>query len=74
MLLSGCETVASSVVVTPDLHEYGGAFLDQLADENDALAAPCDRLDPAPGCSALARAVVDYTELRERVRALRGGG
>lgn len=72
MLLSACETERSSVVVTPRLQSYSPEFQDLLADELDAQADPCGRLDPQPGCSASARFTLDHINLRDRVRALRG--
>ncbi|WP_299444674.1 hypothetical protein [uncultured Rhodospira sp.] len=77
-LLSACELASSSyiapaVVVAPELEAYSPEFQGRMADELDTMAEACDPLDPNPTCSAVARAILDYGELRARVRAMEGG-
>jgi len=72
LLLASCATGGSSTttVVTPDLPIYSDAFQQRLADEiaaNDKR--PCDPIQPQPPCSAWQRAVIDYGDVRDRVRA-----
>jgi len=55
------------------LEAYSPEFQGRMADELDTMAEACDPLDPNPTCSAVARAILDYGELRARVRAMEGG-
>lgn len=44
-----------------------------MADELAGAGASCDRLDPAPDCSAVRRAIRDYAIVRDQIRAIEGG-
>lgn len=70
ILLAGCETVNSEPprLVKPRLDSYSLEFQRQLADEMTGRVA-CDRVEPMPPCSAWVRAVIDYGDLRRRVRS-----
>ena len=71
-LLASCATGTSSTttVVTPDLPTYSDAFQERLADEMaNSDQRPCDPIQPRPPCAAWKRAVIDYGDLRDRIRA-----
>lgn len=71
-LLPSCERrdgFKPAVTVAPALELYSEAFELQLADELDAMAAPCHRQDPAPGCSAAATFIIDGIGMRRQIRA-----
>jgi hypothetical protein len=61
------------LIAAPDLEAYGPEFQARMADELEAMPEACDRIDPNPTCSAIARAVMDYGKLRDQVRAMEGG-
>jgi hypothetical protein len=59
-----------AVIVTPPLIEYSGDVQDQAAKEFKTLGDPCPRDHvTATGCSAVLRMVIDYGDLRRRIRA-----
>ena len=60
---------AEPVIVVPELRNYGTAVQHAAADEVDTLAPPCPRDIVTPGCSALARMIIDYGVLRDQIRA-----
>jgi len=60
---------AEPVIVVPKLRDYGTAVQHAAADEVDTLAPPCPRDIVTPGCSALARMIIDYGVLRDQIRA-----
>lgn len=66
ILLSGCGTVggnfSGNVSVCPKVVEYGQNFRESLATELQTL----------PENAALVRALLDYGELRDRLRACAG--
>ena len=61
-----------AVIVTPPLSSYSAEVLKQAADEMDSMKQPCARDIPGD-CSAVSRMVIDYGELREKIRAAKGG-
>lgn len=90
--LSGCVTVASSVVgagasavgayfdyksvekgeaviVTPPIVDYTSEIQTRAADEFEKLGPPCARDTVTENCSAVARFVMDYGTLRDKIRA-----
>jgi len=68
-LLAGCESAIFNPV-TPDLQDYSDKFMDLAAEQLESEPAPCDRLDPQTGCSALTRLVLDYQLMRDQTRAI----
>lgn len=70
-LLTGCETGSSSSAVTPTIVEYSPAFQNKAADELQVMHPPCALDVILPGCSALHRMILDYGDMRNRVRAIR---
>lgn len=72
ILATGCarENISAVVVKTPKLVTYSPAFQKKAdAEIGDLKTPPCDRIDPAPPCSALLRGFMDNGDLREQVRA-----
>ena len=90
--LSGCVTVASSVIsagatavgaywdykgvekgeaviVTPPIVDYTSEIQTRAADEFEKLGPPCARDTVTENCSAVARFVMDYGTLRDKIRA-----
>lgn len=68
-MLAGCGG-GPSIIAAPRLETYSPAYQNRLADEMEANPlAPCDRIDPSADCSAWKRAVIDYIDTRERIRA-----
>lgn len=70
-LLTGCATGNSSSAVTPTIVEYNQPFQSKAADELQAMQPPCALDVILPGCSVVHRMVLDYGDLRNRVRAIR---
>jgi hypothetical protein len=73
--LVGCGAADSSrapAVVAPPLPSYAAEFQSQAANELEALPPPCAPDTSGTGCSATKRLVLDYGDLRQRIRALRG--
>jgi hypothetical protein len=60
---------AEGVVIVPLMQEYGTAVQSQAADELDLLKSPCPADIVVPNCSALARMIIDYGVLRDKIRA-----
>ena len=56
-------------IVTPDIEDYSDAVQALAADELDRLGPPCGRTDIAKDCSVVHRMVIDYGDLRRRIRA-----
>ena len=58
------------VIVTPPIETYSKELQDAAAAEMRAIPGPCPR-DTAnvSDCSALKRLVIDYGDLRQRIRA-----
>lgn len=70
VLLSGCAGASSSgTIERPVLVEYPPAFQVRAAQELEALGQGCPLHAAGEACSALARMIEDYGELRARVRA-----
>ena len=58
------------VIVTPPIEAYSKELRDAAAAEMKALNGPCPRdTVNVSGCSALKRLVIDYGDLRQRIRA-----
>jgi hypothetical protein len=71
VLLTACETTVSDVrVAAPPVIKYSPKFQTRLKGELKAAPPSCDRVDPQPGCSAMARATQDYKWTRDRIRSL----
>jgi len=58
-----------AVVVTPPLVEYSPTIMNQAAAELEFMRPPCARDIAVGECSALSRMIIDYGELREKIRA-----
>ena len=56
-------------IVTPDIEDYSSGVQALAADELDSLGPPCGRQEVADGCSAIHRMIIDYGDLRRRIRA-----
>ena len=57
-------------LVTPPIEAYSKELQDAAAEEMKALNGPCSRdTVNVSGCSALKRLVIDYGDLRQRIRA-----
>jgi len=63
-----------AVIVTPDLEDYSKGMQALAADELDRLPPPCPRIEEAEGCSAIHRMVIDYGDLRRKIRASKDDG
>lgn len=70
LLLTSCAAGVSSAV-TPDLVQYSPEFQAQAAAELTGLAPPCAQDVAGDYCSAVHRLVMDYGDMREKVRAIR---
>lgn len=58
------------VIVTPPLEEYATAVQSAAAAEMASLPGPCPRDKVVVrGCSVMKRMVIDYGDLRRRIRA-----
>ena len=57
------------VVVTPNIEDYSEGVQALAADELRHLGPPCDRTKAVEGCSSVHRMVIDYGDLRRRIRA-----
>jgi len=58
-----------AVVVTPPLVEYSPTIMNQAAAELEFMRPPCARDIAVGECSALSRMIIDYGDLREKIRA-----
>ena len=58
-----------AVIVTPPLVDYTSEIQTRAADEFDKLGPPCARDTVIENCSAVARFVMDYGTLRDKIRA-----
>lgn len=58
-----------AVIVTPPLVDYTSEIQTRAADEFEKLGPPCARDTVTENCSALARFVMDYGTLRDKIRA-----
>lgn len=69
VLLSACAGATTEGARAPlPLADYPPAFQRRAAAELQALPPACPLHAPEAGCSALARMIEDYGELRARVR------
>ena len=60
------------VIVTPPIEDYSKELQDAAAAEMKAIPGPCPRdTVNVSDCSALKRLVIDYGDLRQRIRAAR---
>jgi hypothetical protein len=59
----------ATVIVTPPLVDYSDEIQATAADKLEQLGAPCPRDVVVAGCSAIARMILDYGDLRRRIRA-----
>ena len=57
------------VIVTPPIEGYSEELQNAAAAEMKALAGPCPRDTVVGDCSVLKRMVIDYGDLRQRIRA-----
>ena len=57
------------VMVTPDIEDYSEGVQTLAADELGRLGPPCGRTDIVKDCSVVHRMVIDYGDLRRRIRA-----
>ena len=67
-LSTSCARVVSDPVLPP-LQPYSPDVQALAADELESLGLPCPPDIVIPGCSAVARLVIDYGTLRDRIRA-----
>jgi hypothetical protein len=58
-----------AVIVTPPIVDYTAEIQTRAADEFERLGPPCARDIVTENCSAVARFVMDYGTLREKIRA-----
>ena len=58
-----------AVIVTPPIVDYTSEIQTRAADEFDKLGPPCARDTVTENCSAVARFVMDYGTLRDKIRA-----
>ena len=60
------------VIVTPPIEDYSKELQDAAAAEMKSLNGPCPRDTViVANCSAVKRMVIDYGDLRQRIRAAR---
>ena len=57
------------VIVTPPIEDYSKAVQATAAAEMKAISGPCPRDTVVGDCSVLKRMVIDYGDLRQRIRA-----
>lgn len=59
------------VIVVPEIDQYSPAVQRRMADELQAMAPPCprDAEEVQQDCSVTARMIMDYGDLRNRIRA-----
>lgn len=58
-----------AVIVTPPIVDYTSEIQVRAADEFERLGPPCARDTVSENCSAIARFVMDYGTLRDKIRA-----
>ena len=58
-----------AVIVTPPIVDYTSEIQVRAADEFERLGPPCARDTVTENCSAVARFVMDYGTLRDKIRA-----
>ncbi len=57
------------VIVTPDIEDYSESVQALAADEISKLDPPCGRQETPKNCSVIHRMIIDYGDLRRRIRA-----
>ena len=60
---------SETIIVAPTLDKYSAAVGSLAADELGTLGPPCARDFVFEGCSAVHRMIIDYGDLRRKVRA-----
>lgn len=70
-LLSGCELARSSGIL-PDVVEYSAEVQKLAADELEKAGPACPRDVVIQGCSATHRMTIDYLDMRDQTRAIKG--
>ncbi len=60
---------AEPVIVTPPIVEYNPEFMMRAALELEYLKPPCAKDEPSDACSTLGRMIIDYGDLREKIKA-----
>jgi len=68
--LTACEKISSSI--SPTLASYDPAFQLRAAEEMAALRPACARDVVIDQCSTIKRMMIDYKELRDKIRAIDG--
>lgn len=68
ILLTACET-ATFKTVKPPIVTYSEKVQNHAADELEAMGPPCPRDDVYGECSAVKRMVIDYKDVRNKIRA-----
>ena len=58
-----------AVIITPPLVDYSREIQSAAAHELEAMGVPCPRDFVADDCSVPARMIIDYGDLREKIRA-----
>ena len=58
-----------AIIVTPPLVDYSAEIQASAATKLGQLGVPCPRDVIVAGCSAIARMIIDYGDLRRRIRA-----
>lgn len=70
--LSGCAREGSKnapVVILPRIVHYDGHFQEKLLNELDEIkVVACPPTDVPENCSAVLRVILDYADLREKLR------
>ncbi len=57
------------IIVTPPITEYSEEVMSRAADELENAKNPCPRDLVTDNCSVLSRMVIDYGDLRAKIRA-----
>lgn len=57
------------IIVTPPITEYSEEVMSRAADELENAKNPCARDLVTDNCSVLSRMVIDYGDLRAKIRA-----
>ncbi len=63
-----------AVVVVPDLEDYSKSMQALASEELKGLQPPCPRIEEASDCSAIHRMVIDYGDLRRKIKASKDNG
>lgn len=68
VLLTACGGATSSTT-NPNLVEYSKEFQAKAADEMQVMKPPCAHDVVDENCSASRRMIIDYKDMREKIRA-----